>query len=195
MFTPENLPLDLGQLGIVTEVELVMPGVYEAVLENSETGVAAEAYIVQKTAAGISATAKEYGQFDPDYPELLVYLENATGNTRYIIDYELFRYKMLHNLPLTEEESIRNIAAVGAEMYPGYFGSYPVPFLTPWGCTTRNKIITNGLFWIETDQRLRGLAVACPKYDDLSDGARGLAEAELDSMFKEGRRNLEKGKS
>lgn len=176
LLAPENLPLDLGELGIITEAKLVMPGVHEAVLENPETAIGKEAYIVQKSAAEISSAAKEYGKAVPDYPELLVYSEDATGNTTYIIGYELFRYKTLNHFPLPEGETIRSIAAIGAEMYPGYFGGCPVPFLTPWGCTTRNKIIANGLFWIETEQCLRGLAVACPKYDDLSDGARGLAE-------------------
>lgn len=69
-------------------------------------------------------------------------------------------------------------------MYPDYFGRYPVPFYTPWGCTTRHKIISNGLYWLETEQCRQGLAVACPKYDDLSDGARGLAELLHDDSSK-----------
>lgn len=176
ILVPENLPLDLGALGTVTEAELIMPGVYDAVLEFSETGLAVEAFIVLNNAEEISAAAKRYGKTDPDHPDLLVYSENETGNTRYIIGYELFRYKILHHLPLPEGETIRGIAAAGAEMYPEYFGSYPVPFHTPWGCTTRHKIIASGLYWLETEQCQRGLAIACPKYDDLSDGARGLAE-------------------
>lgn len=176
LLAPENLPLDLGELGIITEAKLVIPGVYEADLKNPKTGVGTEAYIVRKSAAKISAAAKQYGKVDPNHPELLVYSEDANGNTRYIIGYELFRYKTLKHLPLPENENIRSIAATGAEMYPEYFGGYPVPFLTPWGYTTRNKIIASGLFWIETEQCRRGLAVAYPKYDDLSEGARGLAE-------------------
>lgn len=172
----ENLPLDLGLLGMVTEANLVMPDVYNAILENLETGIAVEAFIVMKDAAEISEAAKRYGKADPDYPELLVYMEDETGNPRYIIGYELFRYKRLNRLPLPENETIRNLAAIGAEMYPEYFGGYPIPFLTPWGCTTRNKVIANGLFWLETEQGQRGLAVAYPKYDDLSDGAKGLSE-------------------
>lgn len=170
------LPFDLGELGIVTEAELAMPGVYDAVLEDPETGVASDAFIVLNDAEEISAAAKGYGKAALDHPGLLVYLEDETGNTRYIIGYELFRYRILHGLPLPEGDTIRSIAATGAEMYPEYFGGYPVPFLTPWGCTTRHKIIANGLYWLETEQCRRGLAVACPKYDDLSDGARGLAE-------------------
>lgn len=176
LLAPRNLPLELGKLGTVTEAELIMPGVYDAVLEFSETGLAVEAFIVLSNAGEISAAAKRYGKADPDYPDLLVYSEDETGNTRYIVGYELFRYKILHHLPLPEGETIRGIAAAGAEMYPEYFGGYPVPFHTPRGCTTRHKIIANGLYWLETEQCRRGLAVACPKYDDLSDGARGLAE-------------------
>lgn len=77
---------------------------------------------------------------------------------------------------MPEDEIIRSISAAGAEMYPEYFGSYPVPFHIPWGCTTRHKIIANGLYWLETEQCRRGLAIAYAKYDDLSDGVRGPAE-------------------
>lgn len=169
----EQLPLELGELGRVTQAELVMPGVYNAVVEEREFGLAKEAFLVLKSATGISALAKEYGTSAPDDPELLVYMQNSTGNPRYIIGYELFRYKIRNRLPLPEEETIRSLAAIGAEMYPEYFGPPPAPFLTPWGCTTRYRIITSGLYWLETEQCRRGLAVAFPKYDDLSDGARG----------------------
>lgn len=77
------LPLDLGMLGTVTEGALVMPGVYGAILEFLETGLAVEAFIVLSNAGEISAAAKRYGKTDPDYPDLLVYSENETGNTRF----------------------------------------------------------------------------------------------------------------
>lgn len=184
LLAPKNLPLELGELGTVTEAELIIPGVYDTILEFLETGLAVEAFIVLSNAEEISAAAKRYGKADPDYPDLLVYSEDETGNTRYIVGYELFRYKILHHLPLPEGETIRGIAAAGAEMYPEYFGSYPVPFHTPWGRTTRHRIIANGLYWLETEQCQRGLAVAYPKYDDLSDGARGLAELPHDDSSK-----------
>lgn len=176
LLAPENLPLDLGELGIVTEAELVMPSVYEIALQQQETNFAVQAFIVIKSTSNFSDTVIQYGQAIPDYLDFLLYTENSTGNPCVIISYELCRYKILHHLPLSENESIREIAAFGAEQYPDYFGHYPVPTLTPWGCTTRHKTITNGLFWLETEQCQRGLAIACPRYDDLSDGARGLAE-------------------
>lgn len=147
IFAPEGLPLDLGELGVVTEADLVVPGVYDVILENSETGVVVEGFIVLRSAVDISDMAKRYGKSNPDYPELLIYTEDSTGNSRYIISYELFRYRILHQLALPEGESIRSIAAIGAEMYPEYFGGYPVPLLTPWGYTTRHKVIANGLYW------------------------------------------------
>lgn len=176
LLNPENLPLDLGELGTVKEAESIIPGVYEAVMEEPETGLNLEAYIVLGSAADISKAAKGYGLTNPGYPELLVYVEGDGKNLRYIIDYELSRYRVLHQILLPEGEIVRTTAAIGAEMYPEYFGGYPVPFLTPWGYTTRNKVIANGLYWLETERFQRGLAVAYPMYDDLSDGARGLAE-------------------
>lgn len=176
LLAPENLPLDLDELGMVTEAEFILPGVYEAILENRETGISEEAFLVFRNAPDISSMAKEYGQAVPDHPQLLAYHEDRIGNTRYIIFYEIYRYKIAHRLPLPEADAIRSIAAIGAETYPEYFGCYPIPFLTPWGCTTRNKIIANGLYWLETEQAQRGLAVAYPKFDDLSDGTRGLAD-------------------
>lgn len=169
-------PLDLGGLGIVIEAELVMPDVFDTVIEDRETGLAMEAFIVSQNAENISAAAKRYGMTDPEYTELLVYREDSTGNTRYIIEYELFRYRVRNHLPTPDGDDIRTLAAIGAELYPEYFGRYPVPCLTPWGCTIRHKVLSSGLFWLETEQFQQGLAVAFPKYDDLSDGARGLAE-------------------
>ena len=176
LLAPENLPLDLGELGTVKEAESVISGVYETIMEAPEGAVSWEAYIVLRSTANISRTAKGFGLTDPDYPELLVYMEGGGENLRYIIDYELSRYRLLHQIPLPEGEIIRTTAAIGAEMYSGYFGYYPVPFLTPWGYTTRNKAIANGLYWLETERFQRGLAVAYPLYSDLSEWVRGLAE-------------------
>lgn len=175
LLAPENLPLELGDFGIVTDAQIVMPGVYEAVLMQEEVFVGAEAFIINRDTPEISGVAKQYGQAIPEYPALLLYREDSVGNPCCIINYELTRYKILHQLPLAEAESIREIAAFGAEQYPGYFGDYPVPIFTPWGRTTRHKVIANGLYWLETEHCQQGLAVAYPQYDDLSDGARGLS--------------------
>ena len=166
-----------------------MPGVYDVIIEQEEIPLGMEAFIVLRNASEISDAAKEYGREISRYPSLLLYAEDDTGNPRYIINYELFRYKILHQLPLPESGSIREISAFGAELYPDYFGNYPVPIFTPWGRTTRHKIISNGLYWLETEHCRRGLAVVFPKYDDLSDGARGLAAGFNDGLSLPGERN------
>ena len=96
-------------------------------LEQPETDLAIEAYIVLKNVTGLSDMAKKFGKPVPGYLGLLVYLEDDVGNTRYIVGYELFRYRILHRLPLPETDNIRSIAAIGAELYPGYFGNHPMP--------------------------------------------------------------------
>ncbi len=176
LLEPDNLPWDLGELGIVNEAELVMPGVYDAVLER-KSRFTEEAFLVHRSAASISVSAKRYGQPVEDYPDYLVYMDSSEGNARYIINYELLRYKILHHLPLPKHDKILDIAIFGAEMYPDYFGLYPAPIWTPWGRTTRYMTIANGLFWLETERCQRGLAVAYPRYGDLSNGASGLAES------------------
>ena len=75
LLAPENLPLDLGELGTVKEAKLVILGVYDTVMEAPETGMGWEAYIVLRSAANISKLAKRHGLTDPAYPELLVYME------------------------------------------------------------------------------------------------------------------------
>ena len=153
-----------------------------SLLLKEEANLIVHGFIVIRSISNLSDAVFHYGQMLPDYPDLFLYTENNTGNPCAIIDYELCRYKILNHIPLTENESIRETATYGAELYPDYFGPYPVPKLTPWGCTTRHKTITNGLFWIETELCQRGLAIACPKYEDLSAGARSLAE-EFDDGF------------
>jgi len=78
-FALDDLPVDLGGLGMMVEAEPIIPGVYDAVLEQPETGVGTEAYIVPRRADGISGSAKKYGKEAPGYPELLVYSEDETG--------------------------------------------------------------------------------------------------------------------
>jgi len=61
------------------------------------------------------------------------------------------------------------------ELHPKYFGTFPVPQLTPWGYTLRHKVLTNGLYWIETDTFQKVLAVCFPMYDALSSSALNLS--------------------
>ena len=175
LLSPENLPLDLGELGVVTEAEAIIPGVYEASMRQEGSLLLIETFIVLSEAPSISAAAKKYGKYDLDYPGLLVYGENCSVDSRCIIAYELCRYKKLHGIPLSPKDSMRISIAFGRELHPEYFGPYAVPQETPWGRTTRYKVIANGVFWLESEWCQRGLAVSFPVYDNISKEAAKLA--------------------
>ena len=92
------------------------------------------------------------------------------GSGAKIIEYEIFKYRVLHHLPLPEGETLHGCAVYAAELHPEYFGMLPVPALTPWGYTTRHRALANGIYWIETDQCEEVLAVSQPVWQtDLSD--------------------------
>lgn len=101
----------------------------------------------------------------------LVYLLDSEEGPRWAVYYEILKYKMLHGLPLPEGESLRNAALYGMELCPDYFGTYPVPPLTPWGYTLRHRPLDAGIFWVETDQCVQVLTVCHPVWaTELSKG-------------------------
>ena len=77
-----------------------------------------------------------------------------------IIDYELGRYRVQNHL--NQACSLHEIALNAAEFHPEYFGTYPVPFSSPRGYTTRYWILENGIYWVETDQCEEFLTVCYP---------------------------------
>lgn len=179
LLNPENLPLELGAFGTVEKAEPLLSGIFEAVLRPWNSGGPCRAYIVLRGAATISDEAKRHGQTFPGCPDLLFYWVGGETNTHYIVLYEMYRYKILHEPSSTAEtDPVRlmwEAAAYGAELNPAYFGGYQAPFLTPWGLTLRNKVIANGVFWLETEQCIQSMAVALPLTDVLSDEAMSLA--------------------
>jgi len=74
-------------------------------------------------------------------------------------------------LLLPEGRTIHEIVALGRKVHPEYFGAFPVPQLTPWGYTLGHMVLTNGLYWIETNTFQKVLAVCFPMYDELSGSA------------------------
>jgi len=170
---PNDLPIDLGKFGILVRSEPVIPGVYAVEIEH-RLGVVRDSFLAERSTPNISDTAKRYGQDIEVLPDYLLYMPDGSGNVCYIIGYEIYRYKILHHLPVEDDPSVWDIAAVGTELYPEFFGAFPAPVWTPWGRTIRYKVITNGIFWLETEQCQCGLAVSFPKDEDLSKGAESL---------------------
>lgn len=174
---PEKLPFDLTiELGEVVEAELKSPGVYYLALKNGERHP--EVYVVTKDAPAISEKARGYGQVFPGHPNLYVYDLHQPGSGRYVIDFEMLRYRMKHHLQGYETvDSLQAVALFGAEEHPDYFGNFPVPIFTPRGCTVRHRTIINGVYWLETDRCEEMLAVCYPIWQaDISISEQDLGE-------------------
>lgn len=175
--SPDKLPFDLtAELGEITEAEVKSPGVYYLALKDGERH--SEVYVVTKDAPAISKKARSYGRRFSDHPDLRIYDLQQAGSGRYVIDFEVLRYRMKRHLPETEtEDSLQTAALYGAEEHPDYFGNFPVPFFTPRGCTVRHRAIMNGVYWLETDRCEEMLAVCYPIWQaDISVPEQNLGE-------------------
>lgn len=133
------------------------PGVYYMAIR--EYG---EYYIIEQTSPIISDKAKTYGKQHPDYGDLLFYSLNDECSGSKIIDYELEKYASAQDVPEHDPSTLHIAAVYGAEYHPEYFGAYPAPIRTPWGCMLRYRCIENGIFWLETDQRMEALTICYP---------------------------------
>ncbi len=173
-----ELPFDVSdELGEVADFHKECPGVYYIATANEDACSLfnAEYYVVTNEATMISTAARSYGEQIGTSPVMLAYDLNDASSGQYIINYEILQYKSQNKLPLPEDRTIHEIAVFGREVHPDYFGAFPVPQLTPWGYTLRYKILTNGLYWIQTDACQTVLSVCFPKQDILSSAAVNLS--------------------
>lgn len=159
------LSYELGEIHIWEEQ---CPGVlYLSVLPT--VGLGGEYYAIMGNAP-VSQEIHAMGRRLGDAP-VQVYQIEAEDGAWAAVEYEILRYKTLHGLPMPEGKTLREAALFGSELRPDYFGAYPVPFLTPWGHTLRHRLLDNGVYWIETEQCVDGLAVCYPVWNgELSEG-------------------------
>ena len=157
-----QLPVDVSELGDVLYCELECPGVYYISVKppDSHRLLAEEYYIILENSY-ISKDARQYGIPLLSGHGLFISISQGDAGSKVIL-YEILRYKYLHGLPLPETDSLLSCAMYGAEFHPTYFGMLPVPQATPWGVTTRNRTLANGIYWLETDQCVETLAVSYP---------------------------------
>ena len=175
--SPNDLPFNLmAELGSVQHAEIISPGVYFLIVEKDSER--AEVYVVTEDAPAISEEARNYGQDISDCPGLRVYPLHEKGSGKYIIDFEVCRYQVKCHLPVEgSTDSLLSRALYGMEEYPDYFGTFPVPFHTPRGSTVRHKVLSNGVYWLETDRCEEMLAVCYPIWEaDISISEQELAE-------------------
>ena len=159
-----DLPADVSELGELLSSELECPGVYYlATKPEVNYSLFPTEYYLELDNAPISKEARGYGTPLENGQGRVFSLEQE-GSGAKIIEYEIYKYRVLHHLPLPENETLHGCAVYAAELYPEYFGMLPVPTLTPWGYTTRHRVLASGIYWIETDQCVEVLAVSHPAW-------------------------------
>lgn len=177
---PECLPFDLSGLseeyGDVLRAQIQCPGVYFLLMSPPmEHPRCCEIFLVTADAP-ISAEARNYGREIAGLPGLLFYEHEHQNGGWEIIEYEILKCRVRNKLSLDKFEDLHTVSVYGMELCPEYFGAYFVPNLTPWGYTTRYKVIHNGVYWLETDRCMSGLAISYVMRDDLSDVVTALSE-------------------
>ena len=152
---------NIAELGEILSLDEVLPGVYTLTVKSGKVGV--EYYVTTKDSPVISEEAQAYGQAFAKCPDLRFYKREEPKSGWSVIDFEVQRYQRKHHLlPDEPTDSIHTTAIYGMEDYPEYFGTYPVPMVTPRGYTIRHKTILNGVYWLETDRCEELLAVCYP---------------------------------
>ena len=159
------------EIGSICESDQLCPGVYLLSAKYDDELLPRDYYVAMKDAI-ISQKAKSYGRKAAGF---LLYSLDDEASGHWIIKYEVARYRTQNHLPL--DEPLRTTALFAAQIHPEYFGTFPVPLHTPQGCTTRYWILDNGIYWIETDQCEKVLAVCYPIWaTELSELAEKLGE-------------------
>jgi len=158
-------------LGPIQAQDELCPGVYLLSAQSDEEIFISDYFVVRENSI-ITQTAKSYGR---KVSGLWLYSLADDTSGQWIIKYEVARYRLKNHLPL--DEPFRATALFAAQSHPDYFGTFPVPIYTPRGCTVRYWVLDNGVYWIETDQCEKVLAVCYPIWStELSDLAERLGE-------------------
>ena len=157
----------------VSDLTPLCPGLYYLAAKQTDELFCTEYYAAARDTPVLFSEAKAYGKPLPGCPELLLYSLHQPDSGQDVVRYELFRYYVQNRLPLPEGYTLHSAALHGMEHHPEYFGTYPVPPLTPFGCTLRHRSLSNGICWLETDRAMQALSVAYPLWEDLSDTAQG----------------------
>ena len=152
-------------LSLTEECPLVY---YVCAAMEDGAAVPQEYFVVDRKSPAISKVAKGYGSPLDMEPELLCYAFSDIHSGYKIIQYEIYRYRLKHGLPLDAPESVHEYAIHSAEEHPEYFGTYPAPMVTPGGDMVRYCVLSNGVYYIETDRGMDLIAISFPLWQTLS---------------------------
>lgn len=176
----KKLPFDLRdcreEIGLVKSAVMKCPGIYFLCMYATAENFTGLSFYIVTQDADIPSEARSYGQTFPTHPDLLFFQYEGNDYGYKVIEYEILKFYVKHDLPFREYGDIHAFALYGMEVCPDYFGTFPVPILTPWGYTTRYKALHPGAFWIETSQCKTTVAVSYVMRDDFSDEVFNLAK-------------------
>ncbi len=135
------------------------PGVYCVCTDGENESLFRELYVVMKAATPmiISPEVIARGVREGD---VWVFEYEGVDSVFHLVGYEITRYRVKCGLPT--RDSLYSLAVFDAEFFPWYFGGTIPPRNTPFGLTVRVKKADEGLFFLETDQCRRLLAVSYP---------------------------------
>jgi hypothetical protein len=158
-----GLPLQFNKKywGEVKKIEEECPGVFYIVIEVKEGMPYREIYVVMQKAVP-EIISKEVAGYGKKYDDILVFECESDGSGYELVEYEVLRYKIQHNLQLETNDSLYSYAAFCMDRYPEYFGGVIPPGNTPWGMTIRYKKVAEGVFFLETDRCIWILALSYP---------------------------------
>ena len=153
----DYLPTLEEEVGEIITAEEYSPSVYyiEAL---SEEDVLLEYYVVLDTAP-LAAKVQAYGK---KMDGLRLFAQGELASGWHIVQYEVSKYNIAVKGSPLPEEIFRDMTLHAMELYPEYFGTFPVPFHTPHGCTLRYRTLANGIYWLETSACKEMLAVCFP---------------------------------
>ncbi len=188
----EDLPfrLDEDEWGKLEMAAEECPGVYYVCLSH-EAAPVQELYVVTQdaTPAIISQEVVDHGV---QTGGVWVFDYQGCDSVYNLVEYEITRYRVKQGLPPEKgHDNLYSISVYAGEFFPWYFGGTIPPRNTPFGLTVRVKKVSEGLFFLETDQCRWVMAVSFPIWNtELSDYAVGLGafcDDELAARVKESR--------
>ena len=137
--------------GTLRSAEECCPGVYYLATDSGSQFYVNEFYAVPKDYSG-DIISKETLAYGTESNGFLLFELGAEGSGAKLVDYEIQRYKVKMGMALNATESLYCTALYAMTQYPEYFGGVLPPRYTPCGLTVRVKTVSNGIYFVETDQ-------------------------------------------
>lgn len=168
------------ELGQILDWEELCPGVYYiGIRPDPDSEYPWSEYYMVLDGAPITQTARALGKSLAKTSVLLYPIDPPKEGTWTAVLYEVCKYRHSHDISIPSAQrdphgwSLTDAAIEGMELCPDYFGTFPVPPLTPWGWTLWHRALDNGIYWVETSQGQTVLAVCQPIWStEFSDAVR-----------------------